>query len=137
LAFVCVGGEGRKAGLATAPTKVGDLARPPHRIVPAHVENDSPGLGGQALAAFFATPCDDVAAVLRRHPLEEAVDALATAIVRLESPFHDGAPGGLQDRHGYKTPKYRQAATPRQMLLAYLRILPNFSTPVDRAVESG
>ena len=44
-----------------------DLALPPQRLIPAHL-NPGPS-GGQALAALLAAPSDDVAAVLRRHPL--------------------------------------------------------------------
>jgi len=53
-----------------------------------------PALDGQAVAALFPASGEHVAPVLGAHPLEEAMDPLAAAIVGLKSAFHGrGAPG--------------------------------------------
>jgi hypothetical protein len=46
------------------------------------------------MAALFAARGKHFATVLRGHPFEEAMDALAAAIVRLERPLHEITPGG-------------------------------------------
>ena len=80
------------AGTPASAPHEGDLARAPQRLVPAHAWRTR--LDGQALAALFAARREHVAAVLRAHALEEAMDALAPAIVGLKSAFHVLAPNG-------------------------------------------
>ena len=45
-------------------------------------------LDGEAFSAFFAARRQDATAVLRAHALHEAVNALAPAVMWLESAFH-------------------------------------------------
>ena len=46
------------------------------------------GLNGQPFSALFAACGEDAATVLRAHTFHETMDALATAVVGLESAFH-------------------------------------------------
>jgi hypothetical protein len=61
--------------------------------------------GREALAALLTAPLQDELPALRAHPHEEAVRALALAIVRLERPLHGdplvraaGSSAGSQDK---------------------------------------
>jgi hypothetical protein len=60
-----------------------DLARPAQAVETSHERLDR-----QAVAALFATSGEDLAAVLRAHPLHETMDALTAAIVGLKCTFH-------------------------------------------------
>ena len=40
------------------------------------------------MTTLFTARREDLTAVLGAHALEEAVDALASSVVRLEGPFH-------------------------------------------------
>jgi hypothetical protein len=46
------------------------------------------------MTALFPARSEDFAAVLRGHPFEEAVHALATAVMRLKCPLHETTPWG-------------------------------------------
>ena len=65
----------------------GNLTRAPQAIVPAQrrlLRNSD----RQALAALLTAGSQHFAPVLRAHPLEEAMDALTAAVVRLKGAFH-------------------------------------------------
>src|ERR1700681_558315 len=66
-----------------APGHAREVAAAAQRVVRPH------GLNSQAVAALLAARGKDATAILRGHPFEEAVDALAAPIVRLIGPLHE------------------------------------------------
>ena len=66
-----------------APGHAREVAAAAQRIVRPH------GLNSQAVAALLAARGKDATAILRGHPFEEAVDALAAPVVRLIGPLHE------------------------------------------------
>ncbi len=75
------------------------VAPPAERLVPAHRASSPRRSDGEAVATLFAARREDLTAVLGAHALEETVDALASAVVRLKGPFHGtGAPNEMGKR---------------------------------------
>ncbi len=66
-------------------------------------------LDGQALAALFPASGDNLTAVFRAHAFEEAVDALAAPVVRLESTFHASSSSRAAARMPERTRKLADA----------------------------
>jgi hypothetical protein len=80
----------QRAGPALAPAlNPGEIAPSPERGIAAH---DRLGSDGQAVTTLFAPRRDDLTAIFGAHALEEAVDAFAPTVVRLEGPLHGDAP---------------------------------------------
>jgi hypothetical protein len=52
------------------------------------MQQPKPPSDREAVTALFTTGGDDAATILGPHPFEEAVDALAASVVRLEGPLH-------------------------------------------------
>ena len=87
------------------------------------------------MAALFAARREDLTAVLGAHALEETVDALASAVVRLKGPFH----GTGDSKLGLKR-KARYCIGMRSLEsreITGLRMLLKLSTSVDKPVESA
>ena len=59
---------------------------------------DGRPLDGEAVATLFATRREDLTAVLGAHAFEEAMDALASAVMRLKGPLHQMTPRGAKDK---------------------------------------
>jgi hypothetical protein len=86
------------------------------------------------VAALFATRREDLTAVLGAHALEETVDALASAVVRLKGPFHGTGCSKLRVKPkalyciGMRSVESRE--------IAGLRMVLKLSTPVDKPVDN-
>ena len=85
------------------------------------------------MTTLFAARREDLTAVLGAHALEETVDALASAVVRLKGPFH-----GTDSPNTRGKPKalYRTGLGARESReFTGLRMILILSTPVDSAVD--
>ena len=87
------------------------------------------------MATLFAARREDLTAVLGAHALEETVDALASAVVRLKGPFH-----GTGDSKLGRKRKARYCIgmrSPESSEITGLRMVLKLSTSVDKPVDSA
>ena len=85
------------------------------------------------MATLFAARREDLTAVLGAHALEETMDALASAVVRLKGPFHGtDSPNKMGKRKALYCTGIGDRASRE---ISGLRTILILSTPVDRAVD--
>jgi hypothetical protein len=87
------------------------------------------------VATFFAARGKDLTAVLGAHALEETVDALASAVVRLKGPFHGAGTPNIGDKPKALYCTGMGAVASRE--ISGLRMFLKLSTVVDKAVDKS
>jgi hypothetical protein len=91
-ALTAVGYDTRKEFRRPPPSRASDpseIGTPAERVVSSHARSSGAAASnGEPLAPFFAPGRDHAAPVFRRHPRQEAMDALTSPVVGLKGALH-------------------------------------------------